>query len=167
LRIFIEKKSFNFSEAKFHSKYSGLSWVKLTSPIVATRIPAKGGDLRRYLETYCFFQALPLGYAEREDIAARFPVPVIEWNTKRSLSFKNWHQLRLRLPPRSSKHSGGAASGPKASANTVCSVAISRARGADCGSTVVTSVVDRAANCGKRRSNSSFLEKNDSLEILV
>lgn len=84
---------------------------------------------------------------------------MIEWNQRRSLWFKNWSLLRLRLPPQRTKQTTPSGS-----------VAIVRpgARKELGTGVVVTTVVTSGTSNTKRRSV-PYMESSlhDSLEILV
>ncbi|KAK3928100.1 Interleukin-1 receptor accessory protein-like 1-B [Frankliniella fusca] len=98
-------------------------------------------------------QALPQGYELRDHALASLLriAPVIEWNQKKSLWFKNWSLLRLRLPPLRTKTST-----PSGSVAIVCP---GSRKELGTGKVVTTVVSSRS-----RRSTPSI---NDSLEILV
>ncbi|KAE8742583.1 hypothetical protein FOCC_FOCC011877 [Frankliniella occidentalis] len=97
-------------------------------------------------------QALPQGYEMRDhNLASLLRIaPVIEWNQKKSLWFKNWSLLRLRLPPLRTKNST-----PSGSVAIVCP---GSRKELGTGKVVTTVVSSRS-----RRSS----PMNGSLEILV
>lgn len=111
-------------------------------------------------QIFLSIQALPHGHDLSEhSLASLFRMaPVIEWNQRRSLWFKNWSLLRLRLPPLRTKHSTASSS-----------VAIVRPTRNEMGSGVVvtTTVVSSGPSSRSRRNSPYESSLNDSMEILV
>lgn len=107
-------------------------------------------------------QALPQGCDMGENSLAGLlrMAPIIEWHQKRSLWFKNWSLLRLRLPPLRTKNS-----------TPTGSVAIVRpgARKELSSGVVVTTVVSSGSSSRSRRSSTYGQDHSihDSMEILV